>query len=531
MPDAPSGSPLKTPGSLLRSTGVVSLATFASRITGLIRDALISNYFLPKYSDAFIAASRVPNLLRFLFAEGAFSAAFIPTFIRVHRQQGREEADRLACSLGRVLFLATGALSLVGILLARPIVYFLLPGRVHDPAVLELCVTLTRIMFPFLIFIALAGLAMGQLNSLNRLGIPAVSPVLFNTSNIIFLAALHGYFATQMGLAKGLAVALVIGGALQWMFQLPSLWRLGMLRHLWGGLWHPETRRVTGLMGPMVVGLAGNQLAFLINQQLASFLPDGSISILYYANRLFQFPLGVLGIALTTAAFPRLANQAGDQDHAAFAAELNHSIRLLFFVMIPATLGLVVLAAPSIYAVYQHGKFAQDHLFDATVAALALYSIGLTGHSGVKVLSTAFYSFHNTRTPVKITLQCLGLNVVCSVVFCFWWKMGTSGLALATTVAALVNAAMHAIHLRRAIGSAWHAGLRGAFARTTLASVVMAYLVWISLKFLPLPVDSKWHAILHLAVGLTIGVGSYAGLAWLLAREEMRHFLRDLARR
>ncbi|MBE7558047.1 murein biosynthesis integral membrane protein MurJ [bacterium] len=553
MPELPPGAPAQRSGSLLRSTGVVSAATLLSRITGLVRDALISNYFSAPVSDAFLAASRVPNLLRFLFAEGAFSAAFIPTFIRIHKQRGREEADRLATSLLRLLALVTTVVSIVGILTAPWFVSIYLPGWSDDPEKISLSLLLIRIMFPFLIFICLAGLAMGQLNSLGRLGIPALSPVLFNLTNIIFLVAAGAFFAgvapdlwgavnaldfvagrfpsTQVLMVVGLSVALVLGGAFQWLFQVPSLRREGLFRQLRGGLWHPETRRIMLLMGPMVLGLAGNQLALLINTMLATHVEEGAVSALYYANRLFQFPLGVLAIAISTAAFPRLAGRTLSEDRGPFHREVNHSLRMLFFVMLPSTVGLVVLSAPAVYLVYQHGRFAHENLFDRTVWALVAYSIGLIGHSGVKVLSTAFYSFHNTKTPVRVTLACLGLNVTCSILFILVLDFGATGLAAATTISALTNVSLLAWLLGRFIGRDWQGGLARSFWGCLLASVGMGVAVTALLGMLPWPLDSKGTAALQLGLGIPLGVVAYLGLTWLLAREELQVFVRDLRRR
>ena len=516
--------------SLLRSTSRVSLATFLSRITGLIRDRLIAIYFPKELSDVFLAMARVPNMLRFLFAEGAFSAAFIPTFIRLTEKQGKEEADKLACSVGRLLVVVTTAVTLVGIALAPWIARLLLIGRVQDEAAIALATDLVRIMFPFLIFIALAGVAMGQLNSVHRFGIPALAPVWFNVSNILYLWLCAGLFASNVTFMKGLAVALVVGGFLQWISQVPSLLRLGMMRHLLGGLWHPETRRILLLMGPMLLGLAGNQIALIINTMYASALWAGSISVLYYANRLFQFPLGVLGIAISTAAFPRLAAQA-ETNPDEFHREMNHSVRMMFFVILPSTLGLIVLAEPIIYAVFHDGEFARAGLLWPTVWALVAYSVGLIGHAGVKVLSSGFYAFNDTRTPVKITLVSLALNVVLSYVLAFQLvpaALSHVGLAAATSVSAITNVVLLGWFLAKKVGYGWRPGLGKSFTSCLLCSVLMAGVVYGAMRLWPGTLDSKWESILRLLVGLPLGIVAYFGLARWLATDDYRTFIHDL---
>jgi putative peptidoglycan lipid II flippase len=513
---------------LIRSTSVVSSATLLSRITGFARDALIANYIPVQVSDAFYTAFKIPNILRRLLSEGALSAAFIPTFIRVNREEGPDEADALACSVGRLLFLTTIILTGLGCLAAPLIIKCMLPGW-KNAALISLAIDLTRIMFPFVIFICMAGLAMGQLNSLGKFGIPALAPLIFNLSLISYLCFLPDYLSDS-ALVKGLGWAVVVGGFLQWGVQLPSLWRANFLRHLWGGLWHSRTRQILWLMGPAVLGMAGSQLALLINSIFASFLVYGSISALYYGNRVFQFPLGVVGIALSTAAFPRLAKQAGLNGNVNFSRELNHSLRMLFYIMIPSTMGLMVLSRPIIYGLYNRGEFMTRELFIPTVIALVFYSIGLVGHAGVKVLSSAFYSFNNTKTPVLVTLLCLAINILLTALLVFPLGLGHGGLALATSISALLNAGVLGYLFSRKVKSVWWEGLRRSFFNCASASLLMALIVYgsISLLMPMLPLNGTLNAVIHIAVGLAIGVSSYVALSRWLARDEYRNFMADL---
>jgi len=434
---------------LLRSTAVVGGFTMVSRVLGFARDMVFANLFgAGAGTDAFFVAFKIPNFLRRLFAEGAFSQAFVPVLSEYKARRTQAEVRRLLAdvsgSLGFVLLLLT----LLAMLGAYPLVSVFAPGFTGDEAKFVLTAEMLRITFPYLLFISLTALAGGILNTYGRFAVPAVTPVWLNLSLIGCAFWLSPLFEQPV---VGLAWGVFIAGVLQLAFQFPSLWRLGLLpRPRWG--WGDEgVQRIMKLMLPAIFGSSVAQINLLFDTIIASFLTTGSVSWLYYSDRLVEFPLGVFGIALATVILPNLSQKHAEADTHAFSSTLDWGLRWVFLIGTPAMVGLVLLAAPMLTTLFQYGEFAPS---DVDMAALSLmaYGFGLLGFMLVKVLAPGFYARQDTRTPVRFGVYAMLSNMVLNLVFVVPMAMSGvpgphAGLALATSLAAFINASLLFRHL------------------------------------------------------------------------------------
>ena len=383
---------------LLRALAAVSSLTMVSRVLGYVRDFLIARVFgAGLATDAFFVAFKIPNLLRRMFAEGAFSQAFVPV-LAAHKNAEPAEVKGLIDRVSTLLFLAVVAVAALGMALAPVIVHVTAPGFAADPEKFELTVGLLRITFPYIAFIALVALAAGVLNTWNRFAVPAITPALLNVS---FIGATL-FFADEFERPiHALAWAVFVGGALQLAFQVPFLVRLGLLPRWRLDLSHPGVRRILFLMAPAAFGVSVSQVSLLINQVFASFLVTGSVSWLYYADRLMELPAGVLGVALGTILLPSLSRYHADANAAEYSRLLDWGLRLTILLAVPAATALAVLALPLIASLFHYGRFdARDAAM--TQSALVAYSIGLVGMILVKILAPGFYARQNIVTPVKI---------------------------------------------------------------------------------------------------------------------------------
>jgi putative peptidoglycan lipid II flippase len=432
---------------VVKAAGVIGAATFLSRVLGFVRDMVVARAFGASHvADAFYVAYRIPSLLRELFAEGSMSAAFVPVFTQTLTTESREEARRLARAAFSLILVIVMTVTVLGIALAPWLVAVIAPGFGDDPAKAALTTDLTRIMFPYLLWISLAALAMGVLNSVRAFAAPALSPALFNLAIIaavFFLAP----FLDEPVLA--VACGVFIGGLAQLLVQLPSLRSAGMgLGWLWEPA-HPGLKRMGLLLIPTLVGLSVSQVNIFINTLLASYLAQGSVTYLYYAMRLVQFPLGVFGVALSTALLPTLSTHAAKQDVAALRETLAFGLRLILFITIPAMVGLIALRTPIIHVLFEHGKFlAADTAGTAT--ALLGYTVGLWAFAGVRVVVPVFYARQDTRTPVLVAAAAVLVNIGLSLVL--MGPLAHGGLALATAIASCVNFAVLVVVLRRRLG-------------------------------------------------------------------------------
>ena len=389
---------------LLRTLATVSGMTLLSRILGFVRDFVIARTFgAGLATDAFFVAFRLPNLLRRLFAEGAFSQAFVPILAEYKHQRGEAETRRLTDHVATLLTLTVLAVTTLGIAVTPVLIYLTAPGFAADAEKFALTVQLTRITFPYILFMSLVALSAGILNTWSRFALPAFTPVLLNLGFIAMAPLTVPYFGTPV---LALAFAGVLGGLLPLAVLLPALARVGMLPRFAFSLKDPGVNRILKLMAPAVLGVSVAQISLLINTVFASFLPDGSVSWLYYADRLMEFPAGLLGAALGTILLPSLSKFHANAQPVEFSALLDWGIRLTLLLTLPAALALAILAVPLISTLFQHGAFhAADVL--QTRNALVAYSIGLVGLILVKVLAPGFYAQQNIRTPVKIALVTL----------------------------------------------------------------------------------------------------------------------------
>lgn len=458
---------------LVKSTLVTGGMTLLSRISGFVRDMVLARLIGSSLAaDAFFVAFRIPNFMRRIFGEGAFSQAFVPVFAEYHTKAEhramREFVDYVAGVLGLALVIVT----VIGIVAAPLLIWVLAPGFAADAAKYDLTVQMLRIMFPYLLFISLVAMAAGVLNTLGRFGVPAFTPVLLNLC-LIGAALLWAPHAAQPVVA--LAWGVFIAGVAQLLFQVPSLWRLRLLPRPRLGLRHAGVRRVFGLMVPAVFGVSVAQINLLINTILASFLVTGSVSWLYYSDRLMEFPLGVFGVALATVILPNLSKKHQRASHQSFSHTLDWALRWAWLVGLPATAGLIVLAGPMVVTLFNYGVF-NAHDVAMTRHSLIAFSVGLLGFLLIKVLATGFYARQDMKTPVRIGVVALFANIGFSLALVF--GLAHTGLALATSLAAFVNAGLLYRGLRRSGSYTPLSGWPWLLARTLLASGAMGALLW-----------------------------------------------------
>lgn len=490
---------------LFRSTLLVSGMTTISRVFGLARDIVIATIFGAGAGlDAFIVAFRIPNFLRRLFAEGGFSQAFVPILSEYRTQKSHAEVkalvDQSAATLGLLLFLV----SILGTLAAPVLIYIFAPGFADEPDKQLLAVDMLRLTFPYLLFISLTALAGGILNTYGNFSVPAFTPVLLNLALIGCAIYLAPYLNEPI---VALAWAVLLAGVLQLLFQLPFLLRLGLLPRPSFKRDPEGVRRILRLMLPTLFAVSITQINLLVDTLIASFLATGSISWLYYSDRLVEFPLGVFGVALATVILPSLSQQHTSGDGKAYSATMDWALRLVFLIAVPAALGLALLAVPMLTTLFQYRAF---NAFDVSMASRSLgaYALGLPAFVLIKVLASGFFSRQDTVTPVKIGVVAMLANVVLNLLLVF--PLAHAGLALATSLSASINAGLLYFFLHRKghyqPGPGWLTYL----ARLCIAVIVMALLLGLCI-----PDSSRWsewavfERCLNLSLWVGLGVLSY----------------------
>ena len=422
---------------LLRALATTSSMTLLSRILGNLRDAIIAHAFgAGGLTDAFFVAFRLPNLLRRLFAEGAFSQAFVPILAEYKTREGHEATktlvDHTATALCVVLFITT----LFGVIFAPQVIWISAPGFSADPDKFSVAVRLLQVTFPYILFISLVSLAAGVLNTYQQFWVPAFTPVLLNLSFIICALLLAPWLELPI---MALAWGAFLGGALQLMFQLPFLRRIDMLPRLRWDLSDPGLRRILRLMGPAIIGVSVGQVSLLISTMFASYLPSGSVSWLFYADRLMEFPTGLLGAALGTILLPSLVKHHTDGEQERYSSLLDWGLRVTLLLTLPAAVGLAVCAVPLVSTLFLRGAFVVHDLWQVREALLA-YSLGLTGLIAVKILAPAYYARQDMKTPVRIAIFTL---VICQIMNAlFIGPFAHAGLALSTGLGACINAGL-----------------------------------------------------------------------------------------
>jgi putative peptidoglycan lipid II flippase len=512
---------------IARAAGVVGLATLASRVGGFARDLVIAYFFgAGPAADAFFVAFRIPNLLRRLFAEGTLTIAFIPVFTEVLAQKGKEEALLLARSTYGLLALTLLLVCALGMTFSAEVVHVMAPGFTPGGPAHDMAVVLTRWCFPYIFFVSLAALAAGVLNSMDHFFAPAASPVLLNLALISCPVLLASRLDPPV---LSLAVGVLLGGAAQLLLHAPYLRAKGVsLKPAWD-LHNPHLRRIARLMGPSIFGAAVYQVTVALNTLLASYLPEGSVSYLYYADRLIEFPLGIFAIAVSTAILPSLSRQASQGDHQALKQTMGYGLRLTMFINLPAMVGLMVLAEPLVRLLFARGQF-DEHSVQATARALVGYGLGLWAFAAVRSVLPAFYALKDTATPVKVAAFCLLVNLGVSLTL--MGPLAHVGLALATTVSGTVNVLVLLWFLRRRLGRLGGRELLGSSLRIVLASAVMGLVVWL-VAFGPGWGDPQGYlgrAVRPLA-GMVAGSAVYLLAAKLLGLKELGEIWQVVRRR
>lgn len=504
--------------SLARSTTVVGGNTLASRILGFARDVVLARLFgAGAGMDVFVVAFQIPNFLRRLFAEGAFSQAFVPVLSEYQARGSHAEvkalADRVAGTLGIALFFVT----LLGIVAAPLFILLFAPGFAGEPDKLALATEMLRLTFPYLFFISLTAFAGGILNTHGRFGVPAFTPVLLNLALIGAAIWIAPLFAEPI---LGLAIGVFIAGIAQLAFQLPFLRAVDVLpRPRWG--WsHPGVRKIGRLMLPAILGSSVAQINLIVDRVIASFLVTGSISWLYYSDRLLEFPLGIFAIALATVILPGLSRRHAEQSMAAFSATLDWALKLVAVIAVPAAVGMFMLAGPMLATLFQYGEFTAT---DTRMASLSLmaYSVALVGFTLVKVLAPGYFSRQDIRTPVRVSIRAMFVNIVLNLAIVVpMFRLGIpgahAGLAAATGLAAVYNASALYLGLRRTGIYTPGDGWRWLAHRVLLANLVMAGALWLVAGPLDAWLEAAWH-VRGLRLAACIGLGAAVYLGVLLA--------------
>jgi putative peptidoglycan lipid II flippase len=493
---------------IARAAGLVSAMTLVSRLLGLVREVVFAALVGAGYhSDAFRIGFRIPNLLRDLFAEGALSAAFVPTYTRVQKQEGREASFALANRVLTLLAVLLGGLVVVAILMAWPLVSALAPGFDDQPGKAGLTVLLTRVMMPFLLLVSFAAVAMGMLNAEERFGVPALSPALFNLVAILWAALLWSRGLRLDQVVIGWALGTLLGGLAQFGVQVPSLRRLGWrFRPEWAPR-DPGLLRMARLMAPATVGLAAVQVNIFVSSRFASEQP-GAVSWLDYAFRLLYLPIGLFGVALGTIATSGLARRAAEGDMEGLRNTLRQSLSMLAYLTVPATAGLMALGVPVVRLLYERGRFTAVDT-QATATALLVYSVGLIGYTGVKILAPAFYALGRPRVPLLASVSAVATNLL--VILAGHGELGFRAIALGTALGSLVNTGLLVGLFERRVGGLFGHGLFRPIARMLLAAIAMGAVAWVSAAGLERLVGTRglWAQLVTGLLPVTAGVGLY----------------------
>jgi len=511
---------MSTHKSIVKSASIIGFATFCSRLLGFIRDVVIARLFgVYVYAQAFVIAFRIPNLFRDLVGEGATNAALVPVFSEYTVKHTKEEFWELANVVLNLLLVILAIITLLGVIFSPLIVRLIAPGFIADPFKLETTIRLNRIIFPYILLISLTAYAMGVLNSLKHFVVPAFAPCLLNVSIIIF-ALLFGE-----GI-KGLALGVLVGGVLQLAVQVPVLYRKGFKLHLFHKFRHPAAATIGKLMLPRLFSSGIYQLNNFVDSifgSLSFIVGEGGVAVLYFAYRLIQFPLGIFSNALSQAILPTFSTQALEENKDNLRRTLSFGLRLEFFLMLPASMGFIILAHPIITGLFSGGRF-DAYSADMTAKALLFYSIGLVAYGATKILQCCFFALKDTVTPTKIAALALVINVVLNVILMFPMKL--AGLALATSISGINTCLVLFFLLVRKIGSFDSKELGFSFLRILLATLAMGAVCFFAAQHKFFAADNTVYRLLELGILLVIGVASYVIFCFIFHVKEI-HELRN----
>lgn len=509
-------------GKIVKATGFISLATFLSRILGYIKDMILAKYFgATGLSDVFFVAFRIPNLLRELFAEGSMSSAVIPVLKESQIKKGEDEAREIAKSLFTAIILIVGGITLLGIIFSPFIVKIIAPGFISNPQKFELTVLLTKIMFPFLLFISLASLTMGVLNTNNIFFIPALAPCFLNISVILLVVGFSSFFFNPI---ISVAVGVTLGGILQWLIQTPAYYKAG---YRFGfARFHPALKKIAILVIPTTLSLTVNQINIFVSTIIASFLSEGSVTYLYYSMRLIQLPIGIFGVAVGMAVLPALSQHVAEGKIDLLKEDFSFSIRLLFFLVIPSMFGLIMLKEPVVNTLFQRGAFDLNATLN-TAQALLFYSLGIWATVGSRTITATFYSFQDTKTPVICATAGMFTNVTVSLLLMNLMKH--NGIALAYSTAATVQFILLSIFLTRKIPEISFRPIAISAIKNIFGSLIAVGVAKIICSIEP----SLWRrsdAMLlkfaYLGTAISVAVFLYLIIAYIMKNEELGYILK-----
>ena len=499
--------------SLIKSTGIIGFATAMSRILGFVRDIVIAGFFgTNRYAQAFVVAFRIPNLLRDVVGEGAANSAIVPVFTDELTRKGKKDFFKLAQVVFNIVFWTLLILTVIGMLAAPVIVRLIAPGFHANTDKFQITVTLTRVIFPFLLLVGLWAYAMGVLNSLGHFAAPAFGSCILNLSIILC--------AKQFGEnVFGLATGVLIGGALQFFIQLPPLYLNGWKARITSEFTHPQAKRIGKLLIPRALGTCAYQVNVFISTALASLsgiVGEGAVAAIYYANRVWQLPLAIFGVALAQAALPTMSRHASLNDMDKLKDTLSFSLRALFFILIPSSIGLMILGGPITRVLFERGAFT-SYSSRITSNALFFYSIGLVACGGIKVLVNVFYALNDTKTPVKTAIAAVVLNIILNVTL--MWPLKLGGLALADSLSAMFNFILIFILLEKKLGDFGKSLIIDTLVRVTAASVIMGTALWL------LMIRSPGFHIMSLVLTIITGITVFLISSYLFGVKEMKDLL------
>ena len=509
-------------GKIVKATGFISLATFLSRILGYIKDMILAKYFgATGLSDVFFVAFRIPNLLRELFAEGSMSSAVIPVLKESQIKKGEDEAREIAKSLFTAIILIVGGITLLGIIFSPFIVKIIAPGFISNPQKFELTVLLTKIMFPFLLFISLASLTMGVLNTNNIFFIPALAPCFLNISVILLVVGFSSFFFNPI---ISVAVGVTLGGILQWLIQTPAYYKAG---YRFGfARFHPALKKIAILVIPTTLSLTVNQINIFVSTIIASFLSEGSVTYLYYSMRLIQLPIGIFGVAVGMAVLPALSQHVAEGKIDLLKEDFSFSIRLLFFLVIPSMFGLIMLKEPVVNTLFQRGAFDLNATLN-TAQALLFYSLGIWATVGSRTITATFYSFQDTKTPVICATAGMFTNVTVSLLLMNLMKH--NGIALAYSTAATVQFILLSIFLTRKIPEISFRPIAISAIKNIFGSLIAVGVAKIICSIEP----SLWRRsdvmllkFAYLGTAISVAVFLYLIIAYIMKNEELGYILK-----
>jgi putative peptidoglycan lipid II flippase len=506
----------------------------------LIREIVVAALFgATRNLDAFLTAFRAPNMLRDLFAEGALSTAFVTTFSRRIATEGAESAWELASKVATLTLIFMSGITLLGILFAPALITVLAPG--FDAEKAALTIQLTRIMFPFILLVSLAALAMGMLNARNVFGMPAMASSFFNLGSIIGGVAFcywldpqadwrHPHFGAR-GLV-GLSIGTLIGGFMQLVVQFPALRRVGFHFRPDFNWRDAGVRTILVLMGPATIAASAVQVNVAVNSGFASALGDGPMAWLNIAFRLMQLPLGIFGVAVGTVTLPMISRSAATGDIPAFRSALSHALRLVMLLTIPAAIGLMMLARPIISLIYEHGRF-DAYATEQTALALQFYAIGLAAYAAVKVLAPAFYALDRRYLPMLVSMLSIVINFALNWFFMFNLHLGHRGLALSTSLVAITNFVLLYIMMRRYAGRLETGALFQTLAKLLVAGALLAGVCWLSSRaiFVPGSRIPEWKKILEVLAAVTAGGLVFFAAAFALRVAELEDIIQLVRRK